>query len=264
MPKKLLVGLAPVLAVGALLAMPALSGANPHVFINGKKAGTKHELGFAFGVITLKNAALAELKCENFSADNAWNEVKEGTERGFEETVGYGTWECKSAAPCEVTNERGIKKEGIYATAEGPPNLVSEKARRNGNTSLPWTGELIEKEPQAGTKEIYVLTHNIKVWIVIPLGTEMGGGGVGPGCVFGGHEIPFFDTEKAPGDFELAPKTINGSKSGLFPSHGKFEGEKTEKDGKTETGKLESEFGAGFTTGSLVTAGMGLELVTAK
>jgi hypothetical protein len=268
MPKKLLVGFAPVLAVAALVAMPVLSQAAPRVFINGKKAGTKHEPGFAFGPITLKNGVLPELKCENFAAANSWNEVKEGTERGFEETVGYATWNCKSGLPCEVTNERGIVKEGIYASAEQPPDLHSEKARRNGNSSLPWPGELTEKEPQEGVKATFTLTHKVKVWIVVPLGTEMGGTGKGPGCVLGGNEIAFEDkegpTEKAAGR-EEEPKTVNGQKNGLSPSHGFFEGEKTEKSGAFETGSLESSFGPGTTLGKLVTAGSNaFELLTAQ
>jgi hypothetical protein len=262
MPKKLVVGLAGVLAVAAFAVVPVVSQAAPRVFINGVKAGTKHELGFAFGKILLTSAALPNLECENFSADNSWNEVKEGTERGFEETTGFSTWECKTAAPCQVLNERGIRKEGIFITAEEPPEVHSEKAHHNGDTSLPWNGELIEKEPETGVVNKYVLTHHIKVWIVVPLGTEMGGTGVGEGCAFGGHEIAFFDTEKE--GLELAPKTVNGSKNGLTPSHGVFEGKKTEKDGALETGGLDSELGAAFYTGSLVIAGENFELVRAK
>jgi hypothetical protein len=96
-----------------------------------------------------------------------------------------------------VTNERGVKKEGIYATAEGPPDFHTEKARRNGNTSLPWSGELTEKEVKTGFTEKFVLTHHLKIWIVVPLATEMGGGGVGPGCVLGGNEILFEEKEGA-------------------------------------------------------------------
>jgi hypothetical protein len=150
MPKKLMLVLAPVLVVAALAAT-AVAQANlpPRVFINGVKATTKHEPGFAFGKITLKNATLKELTCENFSASTSWNEVKEGTERGFGETTGYGTWDCEAQAKCEVTNESGVKKEGTYATAEGPPSLTgTEKpiARHTGNTSLPWTETLTENE----------------------------------------------------------------------------------------------------------------------
>jgi hypothetical protein len=268
MSTKRLIGLAPVLAVAALVAMPGVAQAAPRVFINGAPATTKHEPGFSFGKITLKNSEIKELTCENFAATTAWNEVKEGTERGFEETTGYGTWECKAALKCETTNENGAKKEATFASAEGPPSLApteKTKARRSGNTSLPWTGELIEKE-----KQNYVLTHNVKVWIVIPLDKSLGGPGEGNGCeLIGGNELLFEDqsgaTEKEIGD-ELAPKTVNGTKNGLFPSHGIFAGEKTEKDGAFETGRLVSKlFGPGFTSGELVSAGStDFELVTAQ
>jgi hypothetical protein len=241
----------------------------PQFFINGKKATTKHEAGFSFGEITLTNKTLAGLECKSFFSQQRWNEVREGTERGFQETTGYATWECKAGLACEVTNERGVKKEGIFLSAEGPPDLVTEKARRNGNTSLPWDGELTEKEPQAGTTAFFTLTHHVKIWYVIPLGTEMGGAGVGPGCALGGNEIAFEDkegpTEKAKG-LEEEPKGVNGGgRSPLFPSHGLFEGEKTEKSGAFETGALESSFGLGITTGKFVTAGAtAFELVEAK
>jgi hypothetical protein len=70
--------------------------------------------------------------------------------------------------------------------AEGNPELHSERGHKTGNTSLPWSGELTEKE--AG--RVFV-THNVKVWIVEPLGTEMGGTRKGPGCILGGDEVPF-------------------------------------------------------------------------
>ena len=173
-----------------------------------------------------------------------------------------------------MTNENGVKKEGIFLSAEGPPTFqgTEKLARRSGNTSLPWPGELTEKEkgiPQA-------LTHHVKVWTVIPLGKKLGGPGEGVGCeVLGGDEIPFEDkegaSEKAAGD-ELAPRTVNGLANGLSPSHGVFAGEKvgkeeSEKGGKApETGRLISaEFGASYTTGELVAAGASdFELATAE
>jgi hypothetical protein len=268
MSKKLVIGLAPVLAAAALAAMPALTQAAPRVFINGKLAESKHEPGFSVGKIELKNAELKTITCENFVAGTSWNE----SERGFGETTGYDTWECKAALACDVTNEHGEEKEGTFASAEGPPTFQEEKkeARRSGNTSLPWKGELIEKEPTAGTKARFVLTKHVKVWIVVPLDTSVGGPGKGAGCeLLGGAEIPFEDqegaTEKAAGN-ELAPRTVNGSKNGLSSSHGVFAGEKTEKSGAPETGRLWSqEFLAGYTTGELITAGStDFELVTAE
>jgi hypothetical protein len=259
MPKKLLVGL--VVAVAALAAMPVVAQAIvPRVFINGHLATTKHESAFAFGPITLHNAILENLNCENFSAGQTWNEEVSGTERGFLTTTGYGTWECKATTPVKVKNARGEEQEGIFATAEEPPEAKTEKAHKKGASSLPWTGELTEKE--AG--KLFVLTHGVKVWIVIPLCTEEGGTGKGGGCLLAGNEIPFEDDSAVAGA-ELEPKSVNGVKNGLSPSKADFEGEKTEKNGLPETGRLESGFGAGYTTGSLVAAGTAaFELLTDK
>ena len=264
MSRKLLTGLAAVLVVSVLVVMPA--EAAPRWFTDGQVAGPEPEPGISFGKIELTNSELKAITCENVVASTAWNAVKEGTERGFQNTVGYGTWGCKAELPCKVHNERGEEEEGIFATAEGPPTFqgTEKAARRSGNTSLPWIGELIEKE-----KQHYVLTHHVKVWVVVPLDTKVGGPGEGPACeLLGGEEIAFADregaTEKAAGD-ELAPKTVNGVMNGLYPSHIIFSGGKTEKGGAPETGRLVSSFGYGYTTGELVTAGaQDFELITAE
>jgi hypothetical protein len=253
--RKFLPGLAPVLAMAALGAIPVVAQAIvPRWVINGVSATNKHEQGFSMGHVTLHNGILENLRCGWFTGDSFWNEVKEGTERGFEETTGYVTWECESTTPLKVKNSRGEEQEGVFLTAEEPPEAKTEKAHKAGSTSLPWTGELTEKE--AG--KFFVLTHHLKVWWVIPLCTEMGGTGKGPGCLLEGNEIPFEEgegaTEKAAGD-EVAFRCVNGVKNGLSPSRLAAEGEKTEKNGKPETGRLESEFGAGYITGSLVHAG---------
>jgi hypothetical protein len=240
--------------------------------MNGKAVTSKHQLGLSFGRIELHNGVLGNLECKTFISSQVWNE---GTERGVEETNGYGTSKCASALPCEVTNERGVKKEGIFLSAEGPPDLATGKARRNGNTSLPWLGELTEKQNAKKEGRDFILMHDVKLWEVIPLGTEMGGEGVGPECgPLGGQEIPFEDmegaSEKAAGD-ELEPLYVNGTKNGLTPSHVKFEGEKTETEKSAgegappETGKLESsKVGAAYLTGSLFAAGANFELMLVK
>ena len=231
------------------------------------KAGTKHEPVLSFGKLTLKNPELKELTCENFAATDVWNETTEGTERAFWNGVGYATWECKAALPCDVTNERGEEKEGTFLSAEGPPTYAEalKETRRSGNTSLPWTGELIEKG-----KQHYILTHHVKLWLVVPLDTADGGPGKGAGCeLLGGDEIPFEDqegpTEKAAGD-ELSLKMVNGLKNGLSPSHNVIVGEHTEKGGAPETGRLISPlFGPGYVGAELVFAGApDFELITAE
>jgi hypothetical protein len=161
-----------------------------------------------------------------------------------------------------VKNTRGEEAEGISLTFEAPPRVEKTEALRTGMTSLPWTGELTEKEP--GVRQ--VLTHHVKIWVILPPASL----GNGPGCA--GTSIPFEDqegpTEKQAGD-ELAPILINGTKNGLHPSHGEFLGEqgKTEK-GFPKTGRLISpDVGPGYTTAkNLVTAGAkgAWELITAE
>jgi hypothetical protein len=221
----------------------------------------------------LKNAELQELTCGTFIAGSIWNEAQEGElVRGIATIVEYYTYDCKASPPCAVTNEEGVKKEGVSVSPEGPPALTTEKARRTGNTNLPWTGELIEREK--GLRQL--LIHDVKVWVDIPLDKAQGGPGEGEGCeLLGGEEIPFEDqegtTEKEAGD-ELAPKLVNGVKNGLSPSRWVFSGEKNskkaEEEGKKvpETGRLiSSEFGPLYWTGELLTAGArDLELLTAN
>ena len=264
MYRKLLRGSAAVLMVSALAVVPA--DAASKWFINGHLVGAQPEQILSFGKITLKNAELKTVECQNLVAATVWNELREGTEKGFQDTNGYSTWGCKASLPCKVHNERGEEEEGIFASPEGPPTFqgTEKEARRSGDTSLPWTGELIEKE---GSR--YVLTHHVRVWLVVPLDKTMGGPGEGPACeLLGGQEIAFANregaTEKAAGD-ELAPKAVSGTKNGLSPSHVVFAGEKSEKGGVPETGRLVSTYGFGYTTGELVSAGAtDFELVTAE
>jgi hypothetical protein len=189
-----------------------------------------------------------------------YNETTEGTEKGLENTTSFMTYECKAGAPCMVKNTKGEEVEGIYATAESPPEPAGTEAHPTGISSLPWTGELIERE--TGRRQI--LTHHMTVWFVDPPKT------VGRGFCEG-IEVPFEEkegpTEKEAG-YELAPTVGNGSKNGLKPSGGEFLGE----SGVTEkkfpiTGKLKSEVGDGFVTASkLFSGGMrgGWELVTVE
>jgi hypothetical protein len=279
-------GVLAVLATGAVVAAAgaAVAQANipPRWFMNGFFAkADKHEPTFSLGRITLNNVTLKELTCENFTASSRWNEVKEGTERGFGETTGFTTWECKDAQPCRVTNENGVTKEGAFMTAEGPPSFTEKGTekfpRHTGNTSLPWTSELTEKP--GNEKEFFDLMHKVKIWVDIPMGKENGGPGEGVGCtLLGGKELPFEDregpSEKAAG-YELAPTIRNGFGNGLTPSHEAFGGTKgcvkttcTEKgEGPPETGRLFNNGGFGdvFIGGELILAGSAdFELVVAQ
>jgi hypothetical protein len=266
--KKRLAGLAPGLVLAALIGMPAVAQAAPKWFIDGKLAQTEHEPTLSSGIVELKNAQLKPITCREFLGGSVWNE----SEKGFEETEAFTTWKCTAALPCQVTNEAGVTKEGTSLSAEGPPTFSEEKkeARRTGNTSLPWQGELTEKEPATGVKAKYLLTKHVKIWVVVPLDKSVGGPGEGPGCeLMGGSEIPFEDqegpTEKVAGN-ELAPKTVAGARDGLHPSHEVFNGEKTEKSSAPETGRLWSqELLAGYFDGELLDSGaVDYELLTAE
>jgi hypothetical protein len=267
MTKKLLVGLGP-LAVAAALAVPAAQAALPpikafpKVFINGVKATKTPRPAIVAGHILLHNGTIGNLECNNVTTGNTFNETTEGTEKGFLDSTGYTTFECTAGAPCKVHNTKGELVEGIYATAEAPPTTIGTETHNAGISSLPWTGEFIERE----TERKQVLTKPVKIWVVLPPATV----GEGTGCA--GTEIEFETqegkTEKENG-YELAPIWVNGSKNGLKPSRTcESRGEEglTEK-GFPVTGRLRSpQVGDGFvTTGTkCFTGGMGgnWELVT--
>jgi hypothetical protein len=267
MRKRLLIGFA-ALAVGAVVAVPAAQAAVPPIkafpkfFSNGLKMGLTPKPSIAYGTITLhNNIVVGNLTCNNVFAGRAHNETTEGTEKGFLNTVGYMTFECKSQETCKVTNTKGEEVEGIYATAEAPPSVKGTEIHNTGITSLPWTGELIERE----TEKTQVLTKHVKIWIVLPPLSV----GRGEGCA--GTELEFEDREGAiekEEGFELAPIWVNGSRNGLKPSHGEFHGEegKTEK-GFPQTGMLNSpQVGPGSVTSTNLTiqgAGGASELLTA-
>jgi hypothetical protein len=269
---------AATLAVAAMIAVPAAGQALgtkefpikafPKFFRNGQKLGTKREPAEAVGAITLHNGIQGDLKCQNIFAGVTFNETTEGTEKGFLNTTGYSTFGCEAPQlPCRVKNTKGEEVEGDFLTAESPPTVEPEphstEARSTGITSLPWTGELIERE--TGIRQ--VLTHHLKIWLVEPPPSV---GNSGATCQ--GIDVPFEEAEGTtePGKeagYELAPLWLNGTKNGLKPSHEVFEGEGglTEK-GFPQTGRLRSGIGEGFLSApKLVTGGLsgGWELITA-
>jgi hypothetical protein len=196
------------------------------------------------------------------SAGNLRNEQTEGTEKGLARFTQVSSGECKAEIPCRVKNTKGEEEEGIHLTVEAPPIVEGTERGLTGISSLPWTGELIERE--AGTRQL--LIHHAKFWVVFPPATV----GKGGGCL--GTEIEFEDqegaTEKKLG-YELAPVWINGSRNGLKPSHLEFLGELglTEK-GRPVTGRMRSpQVGDGFYEGNKVIpigANGGNELLTAE
>jgi hypothetical protein len=168
------------LAAAATIAVPAAQAgvpptkSFPKVFFNSVKAGpaaSAHPV-IAVGRITLNNSQLIALSCENAVASVVYNEFTEGTEKGFQKSNGYTTYACEGGG-CTVTNTKGEEVEATYLTAEAPPIAVGTEAHETGISSLPWTGELIERE----TGKRQVLTHHVKLWMVIPPEPPGKGGG---------------------------------------------------------------------------------------
>jgi hypothetical protein len=266
---------AATLAVAAMIAVPAAGQALgtkefpvkrfPKVFRNGVKLSVR-EPAEAVGSIKLHNGLLGDFTCQSIFTGVTYNETTEGTEKGFLNTTGYSTSGCEAQVPCRVKNTKGEEVVGNFLTAESPPTVEPEhssEAHSTGITSLPWTGELIERE--TGIEQL--LTHHVKIWFVSPPPAESVG--KPPNCM--GIAIPFEDaeatTEKEAG-YELAPVAINGTKNGLKPSKEEFAGEEglTEK-GFPQTGRLKSGIGDGFLTAlRMFTGGLagGWELITTQ
>jgi hypothetical protein len=235
-----LMSLVALAAMAALFAVPAVALAVPEIkffpkaFKNTTKLATAKESTITFGALTLENPTLERLTCQTILTGDEWNEMTEGTEKGLSSTTDYMTFECKGLG-CKVKNTKGEEVEGIFATAEAPPVAEGTEAHLTGISSLPWTGEFIEREE--GKRQL--LTHHVKIWFVFPPPSV----GKGPGCL--GTEIPAEDKEgakeKEEGD-QWAPLVVNGAASGLKPAHLESHGEegKTEK-GFPEGGRLISE-----------------------
>jgi hypothetical protein len=258
MTKKLLIGFA-ALVVGAVVAAPTAQAAAPPaqafatVFFNGQKLTTAPRPVMSFGRIQLENKTIGAIACDTVQTTRAFNEITEGVEKGFLDSTGYMTFLCEAATQCKVHNTKGELVEGIYLTAEAPPTTTGTETHNAGITSLPWTGEVIEREERVKQ----VLTKHVKIWVVFPPPPV----GEGAGCL--GTEIEFEDAEgKAEKErgYELAPLLLNGAKNGLKPSHAELRGEEglTEKE-FPQTGRLKSlQVGDAFLTApKLVTGGLG-------
>jgi hypothetical protein len=227
------------LALASMIAVPATQAAVPPIkafpkfFINGTKLTSTHRPIVFFGTVMLQNSTLGNITCNTEFTGAAYNETTEGTEKGLENTLGYTTFECheEPGDTCRVKNTKGEEVEGIYLTADAPP-VSGTEAHETGISSLPWTGEAVEREE--GRRQI--LTHHLVLWIVLPPSAV----GRGFGCL--GTEIQCEDQEgtleKEKG-FQLAPLFVNGAKNGLKASHAELLGETgaTEK-GFPETGRL--------------------------
>ena len=127
MSKKLLIGLAPVLATAAFVVMPAVAQAVPHYYVVGQKAAEgKIFPDLAWGTLSLSEEGwpLAEVTCENAVIGDYENPTGGGAGEG--ETDLFATTDC---ADTECPEEEGLELQ-----------VHSEK--------LPWESILVE----SGTK----------------------------------------------------------------------------------------------------------------
>jgi len=129
--RKLFIGLAPLFAIAALIAVPATSQAAcvapacPHTYENGVKvAEGKKSRTIAWGTLTLKNATLGVVECHNIFAGFAENPAGGGASKG--KVQAFFPYECVSAS-CIALGGKGI------AVTAG---------------KMPWEAEAIE--PEAG------------------------------------------------------------------------------------------------------------------
>jgi hypothetical protein len=233
MSKKVLKGLAPVVAAAAFSAMPAVAQATPQFQINGVLAGTAEQDVVQFGTMTLHSSILGDFKCRVLAGLQARNE----TEKGI---AGIESWE---PYDCTSTECRGA----VLVTPEQSPELVEHpvgkflEARRQSRyiENLPWSAELISEAGKAALS-----MRKMKLWIE---------------CPQEGFEIPYTGN--------IAPRFQNGLKNGLSPSHMVFEG----KGGHTGflsspaiCGGCESEEDNLYVSGELTTLGTSEELITAE
>jgi len=239
MSRKRAVGLMPVLAIAALVLMPAVAQATPQFRINGFLAGATKQSVVQFGTLTLDNKLLGEFKCKVIAGVEAWNE----SEKGIAAVEAWEPFNCSSTeclGPVWITAESPpelIEKKGVYEPQRWSRYVPSKGASR---PNLPWPAELITSE--AGRTALNM--RKMKLWII---------------CPREGLEVPFTGN--------VEPRVQNGVKNGLFPSHLVFEG----KGGYTSfltspdiEGGAETENSELFFSGELTTLGTSQELVTAE
>jgi len=137
MSKKLLIGLAPMLATAAFVVMPAVAQATPHYYVSGVKAAEgKTFPSLAWGTLTLANSnpAIQPLSCENAVIGDYINPTGGGAGEG--ETDNFATIDC---ADKECPEESGVELQvhsealpwaSLLVEVPGPPlkELVETKA----------------------------------------------------------------------------------------------------------------------------------------
>jgi hypothetical protein len=201
MSKKLQMGLASVLAVAACAAAPAMAQATPKWFSNFALVGTNKQDVIVFGTLTMKNKEFgAEWKCKIVAGILISNEGGKG----------LASWEGWAPYLCSASSTTGTCKSGqSYVVAEYPIKLEEkenikkeieyEAKRPNPSKTTPWPAEL---ETQATTGKTTLNSHKLH-WIV--------------NCPAELFEVNF--------EGNIEPHVINGSGSGLAPTHLIFEGE---------------------------------------
>jgi hypothetical protein len=242
MSKKLSVAIGVLLAVGAIVVIPAVAqAAEPEFKINGALAGEgKTDLTyFSPGTLTFNSPFLGEIKCKVIAGAPIWNQGGRGLGL-FEGWEPYlctmpGTEQCQATggfltaeAAVELKEKENAKKEKEYSAKRGP-------------TSLPW--QVVAKR-NAETGKVAEQIQNIKLLVNCPAETL---------------EIPYEGT--------LEPFLVNGSKNGLHPSHLEFEG-KGGKTGHLVTRDLgnggELEEADLFVSGEMILVGEKEQLISAE
>jgi hypothetical protein len=191
MSKKRLISLASVAAL-ATFAMTPVAQAAPRFYSNGVLVGLSKQNVDLQGTMTLSNASVGTIKCTVIAAATLANE----SERAVGDIEGFQAYDCTSEPACQ----------GVFAAAEGPieiknvENPVTKKIEpfgEPGPSTLPWSGEAIEEEPEKRRK----FKMTIRLTIVAP-------------CL----------SVEAPYEATLEPLMINGAKNGLKPTRLEFEG----------------------------------------
>jgi hypothetical protein len=130
MPKKILISLAPLLAVAAFAVLPAVASAAPHWYSNGtripfrntpKVAVTTHSTPAGLSLVALGHT----INCTVKDTGNIWNPANEGA--GKDEITGFTNEACVATPPvCEVGSVELVPGKLPWAThlATGPRDVI--------------------------------------------------------------------------------------------------------------------------------------------
>jgi len=151
MSRKKLLGLVPLLAIAAFAVTPvAAQAVTPRLFVNGVEVGTGTEPNpqpvISWGILTLKNAELGLVKCENVFGGQMSNPTLT-TSPGEAIVQGFSVYNCKSEA-CELLG--GHIEIGPLGEGE---NVLGTKITVEHITT-PWKAVVLE--PAAGVYELKV------------------------------------------------------------------------------------------------------------